>query len=129
MNPIRDLMQELRVKQSARITFKGNEIFLEMKEDGDKIHFQAAVFEGDNYIPPSVRNGIKQKVPFMDNFFKAYLTIDEEQFKVLLHHDEPSRTTSSNLFTQIDRFSFLAEEWREFLDHNGKRDLIPVRVK
>lgn len=129
MISIRDLIEELKLKQRIRITFKGNEIFLEMKEDGDRIHFLTSVFEGENYIPPSVRNAIKQKVPFMDNFFKAYLTIDEAQFKVLLHHDEPSQTASTDLFSQIDRFSFLAEEWRDFLDRNGKGDLVPVRVK
>lgn len=129
MNPIRDLIAELRQKQRADITFQGNEIHLELMEDGEKIHFLTSVYEGGNYIPPSVRNGIKQKVPFQDSSFKAYLTIDEEHFQIHLHHDEPARTNTSTLFSQIDHFSFLAEEWRDYLDRNDKNDLIPVRVK
>lgn len=129
MNPIRDLIAELKVNQKADITFQGNEIHLELREDGEMIHFLTSVYEGSNYIPPSVRNGIKQKVPFQDRFFSAYLTIDEEHFRIHLHHDEPARTNTGKLFSQIDQFCFLAEEWRDYLDRNDKSDLIPVRVK
>lgn len=127
MNPIRDLIAELKLKQRADITFQGKSIHLEMIEDGEKIHFLASVYEGGDYIPPSVRNGIKQRVPFQDRSFPAYLTIDEERFEIHLHHDEPGRVSTGALFSQIDRFSFLAEEWREFLDQNGRGDLIHVR--
>jgi len=129
MNPIRDLITELKLNQKADINFQGSEVHLEMREDGDKIHFLTSVYDGGNYIPPSVRSGIKQKVPFEDTSFSSYLTIDEEHFQIHLHHDEPSRTSTGRLFNQIDRFCFLAEEWRDFLDRNDRSDLVPVRAK
>lgn len=128
MQAIQTLLNSLMLNKKTNLEFNGFNLSFELVEQDEEIHFSTSVYDGDNYVPPSVRSAIGEKVPFKDNSFSSFLTIDENQFKVVLHHLEPAKNIQpSTFYYQLDHFCFLAEEWRDYLDRNDKRDLIYVR--
>lgn len=125
---VKDVLESLRKHQSGELLFQGTTISFRLFDQGEKIVLQTPVFEGHDYIPPSVRKGMTSKLPIHNQAFRTYLTLDEEKFRIILNYVGNAELYDIPFFHQLlEEFTFIAEEWREFFDNDGKKDLIYVR--
>lgn len=121
------LLRQLAHSASGVIAPLGNPISVQMLE-GQKISLVAAVYEGGNYIPHSVRTCVHKAENRRDG--GAFLQIDEDQHSVSLHYCEVLDVATQRHFCSLlENFSQEAEEWRERLDERDRDDLIHVRAK
>lgn len=129
-NDLKKLFDELKLAKSTQFTVNGFNITLKILEYPSKLYLGTPVYFGGNYIPKSVRTCVSQKAPFDKSFIKTYLTIDENQFQIALNFTgDITPLTSYKFRSLIEEFSYLAQEWQQFLDEHDKNDLVYVRVK
>lgn len=128
---LKKLIHQLVHRDLGEISLNGSDIKVRViePEEDSKLSLRTPVYFGGNYIPKSVRRCLSEKTPFNDHFIKAYLTVDEDNFRIHLNY--------LGMFDSLDRkkfqdilvdFSHLAGEWRNYLDENDRQDLVHVRV-
>jgi hypothetical protein len=101
-----------------------------VSDANNRLSLAAPVYQGDQYIPPSVRQCVKNTPPFTSFLTRTYLTINENDYQISLHYQAHEDHLNDTKFGHIiDEFSELAEAWKRYLDDNEKKDLIHVRVK
>ncbi len=129
-NDLKRLFDELKLLKSTHFSLNGFNISIKILEHPSKIYLGTTVYFGGNYIPKSVRNCVSRKAPFDHSFINTYLTIDENQFQVALNYTGDTDSLNAFKFRQlIEEFSYLAQEWQQFLDEHDKNDLVYVRAK
>lgn len=125
------LVHELLTHERAQIFLSGSDISVTIFDHSTKLSLATPVYFGSDYIPKSVRQGITQSPPFEKNQnIRTFISVDEENHRVFLHYLGTTETLNSSKFTSLlDNFSYLASEWRIYLDEHDKNDLVHVRVK
>lgn len=125
------LIHDLLTHERGQIFLSGSDISVTVFDHSSKMSLATPVYFGSDYIPKSVRSGVSKSPPFEKNqSIRTYLTIDEENHRIFLHYLGTIETLNSAKFTNLlDDFSYLAGEWRIYLDEHDKNDLIHVRVK
>ena len=128
-NDIKKLFSDLIHYHVAEVSYAGSNLTLKVGEQGQKLSLSAPVYWGGNYIPKSVRTCIAKRGPFDEGIIPTHLSLDEERFEITLHYiGEAEFVNPSKFGALIEEFSFLANEWREWLDEHDKNDLVHVRV-
>lgn len=126
---LKKLFQQLDHDDVAKITLGGNDILIRVFDDASKISLITTVYNGGNFIPKSVRNGISQKAPFNNVSIKTSLAVDENQYLVHLRYLGHLEHLNNQNFTRLlEEFSWLAHAWKAYLDEHDKNDLVRVRV-
>lgn len=125
-NDIKKLLSDLNHYHVAEISYAGSNLTLKIWEEGRKLSLSAPVYWGGNYIPPSVRACMKKRAPFDEGLIATFLTVDEERFEITLNY---VGALVPQLGELVEEFTFLASQWREWLDEHDKNDLVHVRVK
>lgn len=127
---LKKLFHQLYHGEIAHIELGGSNIMIRYLSDESKIALTTPVYLGGNFIPKSVRNCVSLKaVPFVSDNIKTYLTVDENNFKIDLNFLGTMDNINGERFKEVlEEFSWLAEEWRQFLDDHDKHDIIHVRV-
>src|SRR5688500_11269899 len=124
-NDLKKLFDELKLAKTTQFTVNGFSITVKILEHPSKLYLATTVYFGGNYIPKSVMNCLSQKAPFDNSNIKTYLTIDENHFQIALNFTgDITPLTSYKFKTIIEEFSFLAQEWQQFLDEHDKNDLV-----
>ena len=124
---IKKIFSDLIHHHSAEISYAGTTLSLKIWED--KLSLTAPVYWGGNYIPKSVRECIRKKPPFDEGVILTTLHLNEEKFEITLAYQGSNLQLNKSRFVDlIEEFSFLANEWREWLDQHDKNDLVHVRV-
>lgn len=127
---LRKLIHELVKANTASISLGGSNIQVNVFDNDSKISLSTSVYFGGNFIPKSVRNCVSQKAPFDNLNLKTYLTVDENNFQIILNFLGGLSHLNKRMFIDLlEEFSVLADEWRLFLDEHDKNDLIHVRTK
>lgn len=125
------LFQQLIHDESVHFNVDGIDILIRVFDNSSKLFLTTPVFIGGNFIPKSVRQCLSQKAPFYrEDQIKTYLTVDEERYQVFLNCISVLEAChNGDLKNQLEEFSWLADQWRNYLEEHGKNDLIHVRVK
>lgn len=128
---LKRIFQRLLSHDVAHIDIGGTDVSVRVFDKASKLSLSTPVYLGGNYIPKSVRTSISRKAPFgTEDNVKTYLTVDESNYRVFLNYlgtfDQLSHDSFKSL---LEDFTFLADEWRLYLDENDRNDLIHVRVK
>lgn len=127
---LKKLFEELCCHDMGTISISGSPVTVRVFDQGSKLALATEVYNGGNYIPQSVRRCLLQKPPFRPAVIKTYLNVDENNYQISLNYLGPVDQISEPKFRDIlEEFSWLAEEWRLFLDEHDKNDLVHVRVK
>lgn len=106
------------------------DLTVHVSDQNNKLSLAAPVYQGDQYIPPSVRQCVKNRPPFNSVLSRTYLTINENDYQISLHYQAHEDHLNDQKFGLIlDEFSELAEAWKKYLDDHEKKDLVHVRVK
>ena len=127
---IKDLLNHLLHHDVALMDLNGSQITVEATHGEDRLSLSTAVYQGDNYVPPSVRLCLTRSYPGPTSHIRTNLALNEENFTISLHHVSALGSfTNQSLVRLLEEFSWIAEEWRQILDDNDRRDLVYVRVK
>jgi len=125
---LRKLLHQLIKEEIAQITLGGSEITVHVFDNSTKIFLSSSVYFGGNFIPSSVRKSLSQKPPFEKGHLNTYLSVDEENFRISLNFVGGLEHLNKRMFVDLlEEFSWLADEWRLYLDEHDKNDLIHVR--
>lgn len=122
------LFQDLITNEQAQIFLSGSDVTVQIFDNSTKISLTTPVYFGGNYIPNSVRLGIKKSPPFdKDQTIKTTLSVNEESFRVFLHYIGSTEILNNTKFAHLlENFCYLAEEWRIYLDEHDKNDLVYI---
>lgn len=121
------LIHELKGQKTISFIFEGNPMTLHLF-DG-KLSLAALVYEGGNYIPKSVRNGLSLKSPGYSNL-KTTFSIDEEKFQISLNYLGSShQLNNARFYDLLEEFNDLVGGWRFLLDERDRNDLVHIWVK
>lgn len=128
-NDLKKLFHDLAKNEMAQIELGGSSITMRMIERASTFSLSTPVYFGGNFIPKSVRECLSHKAPFTQvGMIKANLTMDEPNFKIWLNYlGSLDHMTGEKLKAVLEEFSWLADEWRLYLDEHDKHDLVHVR--
>ncbi|MDP1879481.1 MAG: hypothetical protein Q8K60_00910 [Parachlamydiaceae bacterium] len=124
------LLNQLVEGNPVKISIDGSDLMIRYFNPESKILISTSIYQGDNYIPGSVRHCINHKAPFSQMNMLTYISVDEKEFRIKLNYaGHEDFLSKENLTLLLEEFGSLAEKWRLYLDEHDKRDLIYVRVK
>jgi hypothetical protein len=124
------VLNRLYYDEAIQIHSGGSNISVRLLDRNSKISLRASVYEGDNYIPMSVRKCVGGKTPFSGGWIHTDVTIDEANFQVFLSYvGGAQRLNPQNIKDLLEEFSWQADEWRLYLEEHDKHDLMHVFVK
>lgn len=128
-NDLKKLFHELAKNEIAHIDLGGSNITMRMIERASTFALSTPVYHGGNFIPKSVRECLSRKAPFAQvGMIKTNLSMDEPNFRIWLNYlGSLDHMTGEKLKAVLEEFSWLADEWRLYLDEHDKRDLVHVR--
>jgi hypothetical protein len=127
---LKNLLNELSRRNVAEIKLGGSSIMVHVFDQSSKFSLSTPVYMGGNFIPKSVRTCLTKDPPFTRNHLKSYLTVDENKFQIILNYLGGVANINKRTFINLlEEFSWLADEWRLYLDEHDKTDLIHVRTK
>lgn len=127
---IQQILSQLAGGDSIKVPFDGSDIMIRIIDDASKLSLTALIYDGDNYIPNSIRRCLSQKSPFFHPSILTFLTVDEQRFQIKLNYLGQAQFLNQHEFKDlVEDFGLMAEKWRLYLDEHGKNDLIYVRVK
>lgn len=108
----------------------GSDVSAYLSEQNAKISLKASVYEGDHFIPQSVRKCAAGKLPFSGEWIHTTLEIDEKNFLIYLTYKGQTREFNQTNFKDLlEEFSWQADEWRLYLEEHDKHDLVYVHAR
>lgn len=128
---LKKLFQQLLQEDIAHITVAGSDITIRIFDKATQVSLSTEVYFGGNFIPKSVRSCLDKNAPFAARSnIKAFVTLDENAFRIYLNYlGRLDNMNDESFRLLLEDFSWLADEWRLFLDEHDKNDLIHVNVK
>ena len=123
------IFQNIKTHEQGQFFLCGSDITVRVFDKASKIAFRSPIYFGGNYIPKSVREGIKKIPPFENlQLIRTSLSVDEQNFRVFLNYlGSIDELNQKKLHDLLEEFEYLSEEWRIYLDEHDKNDLIYVR--
>ncbi len=127
---LKKIFHQLAHQETAKIALGGSDITVRVFDHSSKISLVSPVYNGGNFIPKSVRQCLIKNPPFQEVSIKTNLSIDESKFQINLHYfGNVNHMNQQNFVDLLEEFSWMAEEWRLYLDENDKNDLIHIHAK
>ncbi len=127
---IKKALDQLNNGGTVEFVYEGSPLFAQIVDDSSKIILSSTVYHGTSYIPKSVRSSLTNKKSLFNPHIRTFLTIDESRYCIFLNYIGHSNSITDNDLTKlIHDFGGIAEKWRNYLDENDKRDLLPIRIK
>jgi hypothetical protein len=125
----RKLVHQLLKEEIAQIVLGHSELTVHVLDNATKISLSSTVYFGGNFIPKSVRQCLTKMPSFERGLIKTSLVVDEDNFRISLNYLGALNHLNKRMFVDLlEEFSWLADEWRHYLDEHDKNDLIYVHV-
>lgn len=127
---IENLFYRLTHDKTAAIEIGGTTVTIRLiGHSASAFCFSTVIYNGDNYIPKSVRACAGQRAPFAFKEAKGVVSIDEKRCNIYLSYiGSFDHLNSRTLNPLLEQFAWVAEEWRHLLDEQDRNDLVYVRV-
>jgi hypothetical protein len=127
---ISQILNQLAEGDCVKLNFDGSDVMVRFIDQSSKLSLTALVYQGDYYIPSSVRKCLLTKAPFSHPFLLTSTSVNETKFQIQLNYLGLAESlTQSNFKQLLEEFNAMAEKWRIYLDEHDKRDLLHIRVK
>ncbi len=123
------ILTQLAGKKKARVVVQGSVLFIETKSKRDQWTISTKVFDGEGYIPKSVRDCVSSSGVLRWQERGAYLQLDSFTNSVYLVHEIENSKKYVPFRYFVHDFVEVANEWREILDDFSERDHTPTRIK
>jgi hypothetical protein len=128
--PIKNLIDQLKHHFQAEMVVHQFSIAISLDKLRRELTLSTTVYQGQNYIPLSVRHAVSGHGLGPASAMKGVLSIDEENFAVRLTYCGVASDLSEGMLAyMLEEFSWLAEQWRWILDEQDRRDLVHVPTK
>ena len=125
---VQKVINQLAEGDPVRVSCNGSELMIRFVDESSKLLITALVYDGNNYIPMSVRKCLTHKLPFTSPSIPTFLTVDEPHYQINLNYLGRAQPLHHGDFKDlINDFGHLANEWHFYLNEHGKQDLIHVR--
>lgn len=126
-NNFHRLYNRLFSDHRIQIQLGGSEVDVHLFDKQEKMSLTATVYEGENFIPHSVRKCVHGKVPFEGQWIPTKLVIHEDEFKItLVYVGEGAEFNPHHFKDLLEEFSWQADEWRLYLEEHDKHDLVHI---
>jgi hypothetical protein len=126
---INKIFRRLIAEENVRIKIDESLIQVSLVDSGHKLSMSTQVYNGDNFIPQSVRKCAHSSVIGIGGL-RTTLFIDENNFSISLHYlGRSDDLNSQHLNGMLEEFSSQAQEWRLSFDENDRNDRVHIRVK
>lgn len=126
---IKQFINQLFSEETAQIHLGDSELSVHIFENAQKISLSCVVYDGENFIPFSVRNSLIKQHGSAHSSLKTHFTIDEDHYNIQLKYVGHLEGFNQCAFVDLlEEFSSIADEWRHFLDDQGNRDLIYIHA-
>lgn len=127
-NDIKKILNQLANGKQIKVPFDGSDITIRVIDESSKLVLTTLVYDGQNYIPSSVRRCLSHKFSFSHMSISTFLTIDEQNFQIRLNYlGHATEVDHENFKELLEEFGIIAEMWRLYLDEHDKHDLVYVR--
>lgn len=127
---VKNIISKLHHHRLVELKLNNCRITCQLSSASNILSIKAVVYEGENYIPPSVRECISKSFLTPSSSLNATLSVVEETYEIVLGLSEQIYPLTEEFFLHfLQEFNWLSEEWRRILDDYGERDLLPVKVK
>lgn len=128
---VKKIFNELLSKENGLFFLREYGITIQAFDKSSKFSLSVPIYVGENYIPESVRAGVKKILTLQKNqILKTTLSIDEENFCVYLRYLGSTENFNSGQFIYVvEEFNYLADKWRIYLDDRDKNDLVYIHIK
>lgn len=107
-------------------------VVLRIFDESKKLSFKTIVFQGEGFIPLSIREAIEKgegPLPEKD-FLNSFVSVDEAMSCVWLISVEGTEGLHpKKMERMIDDFAYLADVWRSYFEEKEKRDYAYVRSR
>lgn len=91
---------------------------------------ETSIYQGEHFIPFSVRAATHSTPTAIHSSLKVSLILDEETSQVILHYAGNAEDMLAARFNDvIEEFSWVAEQWKNYLDERSRGDLLHIYVK
>ncbi|MEI8365512.1 MAG: hypothetical protein WCF65_03750 [Parachlamydiaceae bacterium] len=125
----RKLVHQLVRQEVAKITLGHSEVIVHVLDNASKVSLSSLVYSGGNFIPKSVRECLNNIKLLESEHIKTYLNVDEETFSITLNFLGGLQHLNKRMFVDLlEEFSWLADEWRLYLDEHDRNDLIHIHI-
>ena len=122
------ILSELVKSDTAQIIVDDEPLVLYIMDCGSKLLLATKVYEGDGYIPASVRSCTERDLVFGDGRLRTFLKLDEKRCIVSLNYlGLTSHLRSDKLERLVREFVLVAKLWRSLLDEHGRDDFAYIR--
>lgn len=123
------VMSQLAGNRKARVVIDENVIFFEAFQKKNRLKIYTKVFNGDGYLPKSVRSCVSSSGILQWQNRGAYLKLDSLTDSVLLVQEVEMEEGKYIPFKHhLSDFSTVAQEWKEILQDFASKDYSSVRV-
>lgn len=127
---IQQILSQLAQGDLIKFSNAGSDMMICITEKDSKLFLTTLVYDGGNYIPPSIKLCLSRKSPFFHPSLLTFLTLDEQNFQVSLNYlGQVTPLDYQELKVILEEFGLLAEKWRLYLDEHGKNDLVYIKAK
>ncbi len=121
------ILSQLAGKKKTRIVVEENVIFVDTSETKEQWTLSTKVYQGEGYIPPSVRACVSSRGTLQWQKGGAYLELDPESHSIsLIEQFHVPQGKYIPFRVQFHDFLSVAAEWREIFDEQSENDSVPV---
>ncbi len=117
------VMSQLSGARRARCVVKNQIIFIDNVSEKNRWALTAKVFDGEGYLPPSVRDCLSSSGRLRWQEKSAYLRLDDISKTIFLVHEIDSTRRYIPFRFYLRDFAELAEEWHLMFDDLAASDL------
>ena len=127
---IDEILHHLTVREKVNVLTDHAPIELRQAAGQSHISLKTEIYRGDNYIPKSVRDALKNRQLCPFSHLATFFTIEENVFTITLNHIEEVQPVDSSHFEEVlHEFHDVAEKWRLVLNERDRNDLIYIHSR
>lgn len=124
-----DAIQALVKEDFAEIQIGESLIQLVSLDGSTRLSLKTNVYQGENYLPQSVRAAMDHKFP-QARKIRTSLSLEEQTFNIYLNYLGGLEGISKRDFRSLlTEFAIIADEWRQWFDEHDFKDRIHVKKK
>lgn len=97
---------------------------------GFKVHCSTIVYQGDQFIPQSVRSASSTPLQEPQKTIHPWLSVNEQHYQISLHYIfEFFNKTADDLHDVVSQFEDTAIKWREIFEEHDRQDLVHIPIQ
>lgn len=125
------ILTEVNRNNCSSFECNGFTVLIKTFDEGTKISLSTLVYQGDQFIPYSVRASISRgQIPTYHSTVRTSLSVIEKEYQVFLKYlGKTCHLTEESFSYLLEEFCYIAGKWRDYLDEKDRNDLVYARIR